>query len=141
MQGRNQPNKGRSRHASPRPRDVLELLLACVLESDLELALSVLLHAGRHTDFTRLRKTLQTRRDVYAIPEDVATVDDNVALVNADAELDPFLLGHFGIALDHAALNLYSTAQSVHHASELNQHAVSGGLHDTTTVLGDLGVN
>jgi hypothetical protein len=61
--------------------------------------------------------------------------------VNAYPELDPFVLGHLGIALDHPPLNLYSAPQRIHHASEFDQHAVPGGLYDPPAMFGDLGVN
>jgi hypothetical protein len=67
-------------------------------------------------------------------------VDDNVADMDADAERDLLRLGHRGVALRHAPLDLNGTAEGVHYARELNQHAVSGGLHDPTAVFGDLGV-
>src|SRR5262249_33647777 len=37
--------------------------------------------------------------------------------------------------------NLYSTPEGVHHARELHEHAVPGGLHDAAAVFGDLRVD
>ena len=59
----------------------------------------------------------------------------------AHPKLDPLFLGHLSIALGHPALNLNGTPNCIHHTGELDQHTVPGGLHDPTTVLGDLGVN
>ena len=59
----------------------------------------------------------------------------------AHAELDALLLRHLGIAFSHPSLNFDGTAQGIHHAGELDQHAVPGGLHDAASVRGDLGVN
>ena len=59
----------------------------------------------------------------------------------ANPKLDPLFLGHLSIALGHPALNLNGAPNCIHHTGELDQHTVPGGLHDPTTVLGDLGVN
>src|SRR6266699_5766687 len=103
-----------------RPRDILELLLTCVLEGEVELALCVLLHATRHADATRLSKALQTCRDVHTITENVTAVDYDVANIDANAKLDPFFLRHTGVALGHSALNLNGTTHRIHHAAELS---------------------
>jgi hypothetical protein len=121
--------------------DILKLLLTYVLESDVQLALSVLLHPARHTNARRFRQTLQACSYVDAISEDVPTVDDDVALVYSHPELDPLVRRDLGIALGHSALNLDSTVQRIHHARELDQHSVPGGLDDPPAMLGDLGID
>src|SRR5207253_9007475 len=123
-----------------RPRDILELLLTCVLESDLQLALSVLLNPARHTDASRFSNTLKTRRHVHAFAEDVAAVDHDIPNIDPDAELNPLVLRNLGIALHHPPLNLDCTPRGIHHAGELHQYAVSSGLDDPAAVLGDLGL-
>jgi hypothetical protein len=60
--------------------------------------------------------------------------------VDTDPKLDALVLGHLSIPVGHAALNLHSAAQGVHHARELDKHAVSGRIDDPSVVLGDLGV-
>jgi hypothetical protein len=93
------------------------------------------------TDAAGLRKRLQAGRYIDAIPENIVRVEDNVPLINADSELDALALRHFGIALDHALLNLDGTAHRVYHAGKLNQHSVPGGLDDPAAVHGDLWVH
>jgi hypothetical protein len=80
------------------------------------------------------------RRDFIASVIE-SPIDNDVALVNADAELDPLLLRYLHVALRHPALNLDSTAHGINDAGELDQHAVPRGLHDAAAVFGDLGVN
>src|SRR5262249_31950073 len=100
----------------------------------------ILLDPSRHADASRLRNALQASSDVHAITKDVATLDDHVALVDTNPELDALVRGHLGVPLSHPALNLDSAAEGVHDTRELHEHTVAGGLHDPTTVLGDLGV-
>ena len=83
----------------------------------------------------------EPRRDVYAVAEDVAVLDDNVSLMNADPELDPMSYGHGGVPLGHRRLHLGRAAQRVDDAGELHEQPVAGGLDDPTTVLGDLGID
>jgi hypothetical protein len=45
-------------------------------------------------------------------------LNDHVAEVDADAEPDPLLLRHLGLALGHAALDLHSAAHGVDNAME-----------------------
>ena len=68
--------------------DVFELLLARVLERDVELPFDVLPHLTGNTYSARLGDPFQTHRDVHPITEDVASVYDNVADIDADAELN-----------------------------------------------------
>jgi len=71
-----------------RPGDVLELLLADVFKGEVETARGILLHTSRDADAARLGQLLEARRDIKAVAEDVAILDDDVALMNADAELE-----------------------------------------------------
>ena len=68
--------------------NILQLLVTCVIERDVDLALHVLLHAAGDADATGFSKPLQSRCDVDAIPENVVVVDDNVADVDFDNGLD-----------------------------------------------------
>jgi len=122
-------------------RYVLERLLARVLEGNVKLPLDVLQHSTRNADTPRLRNPLQTHRHVHAIPEDVATVDDDVTDIDADTELNLLLVWHLGIALGHSALDIKSAANRVHYAAELSQQSISGVLDDPPTVLSDLGID
>jgi hypothetical protein len=80
------------------------------------------------------RNSLQPCRYVHAVPEDVTTVDDDIADVDADAELDPLLLWHLGIALRHTPLDFKSAAHRVHNAAEFRQQPIPGVLDGTPPV-------
>src|SRR5262249_6556271 len=95
----------------------------------------------RHADAAGLRNTFQPCGHVHAIAEDVATVDHHIADIDADAKLDPLLLGHVRVALGHASLDIDSAAHRVHDAAELSQQAIAGALDNAPTVLRDLGIN
>ena len=65
-------------------------------------------------------------------------LDDHVAEIDPDAEPDPPLLRHLGLALGHAALDLHSAAHRIDHAWKFREHAVAGVLHHPAPMLGDL---
>ena len=71
-----------------------------------------------------------SRRDVDAVAEDVAVLDDDVADVDADTELDAMVRRQRGIAFGHRRLHLGRATQRVDNAGELDQQAVAGRLDD-----------
>src|SRR5579872_539496 len=87
-----------------RAGDVFEPLLAGIVEGELKLASRILLHASRHADAAWLGKTLQARRHVDVVAENIVLLDDDVPLVNPDPELDALLRRHLGVPLGHASL-------------------------------------
>ncbi len=116
-------------------------MLAEVLESDVELPLRVLLNAGRHADAAGRRNSLQTCCDIHSVAKNVTVVDDDVAHVDPNAEIDPLLLGYVDVAFGHAALDIHGAAHCVHNAAEFGQHPITGVLDDPAAVLGDLGID
>jgi len=104
-----------------RPCDVLELLLAEVLEDKVELACGVLLHPRRDADAARIGQSFEPGRDIDAIAKDVAILDDDVTHIDANAKLDAVVGRHAGVAPGHLALNFDGAAQCVDHTGELDE--------------------
>src|SRR5207248_3328093 len=77
-------------------------------------------------DAAGLRQPLQPRGYIDAIAEDVMLLNDHVAKVHSDAECDAFVLGRFGIALGHPALDLHGAAHRINDAWEFSEQAVAG---------------
>ena len=118
--------------------DVFELLLAEIPERKVELAGGVLLNARRYADAARFGQSFEARGDVDAVAKDVAVLlDDDVALMDADAEFDAGIGCDREVPLRHLRLDFAGTAQSVAGAGELGQQAVPGGLDDATVMRGD----
>ncbi len=67
-------------------------------------------------------------------------VDDDVAEIDADAELDTALLGDTVIAQRHLALQLDRAAHRIDDARKFDQQPVAGGLDDAAAMLGYLGL-
>jgi hypothetical protein len=120
-----------------RAGNVLERLLADVLEGEVEAARGVLLNPGRDADAAGLGQPVETGGDVDAVAEDIAILDHNVADIDADAELDAAICRHRGVALGQSRLYLGRASESVDDAGELDQQAVAGGLDDAAPMPGD----
>ena len=79
----------------------------------------------------RFANALQPRGDIDAVAHQVAVaLLDDIAEMNADAELDAALWRHAGIALDHAVLHFDRASHRVDDAAELDKAAVAGALDD-----------
>src|SRR4029453_3348653 len=124
-----------------RPRNVLENLLANVLEAEAELVAHLIVNVARNADSTRLGKRLQPCRHVDAVAINIVVVADDVADIDSNAELDAALDRQLGIALDHAALNVDGATDGVDDADELQNHPIPAGLEDSAAMLGDLGID
>ena len=89
-------------------------------------------------DCARLADTLQPRGDVDAVAHQIAVaLLDDVAEMNADAELDAALRRQPGVALDKAVLDLDRAAHRVDHAAEFDEASVAGALDDATMMHSD----
>jgi hypothetical protein len=117
-----------------RPGDVLDLLLAHVLEGQVELVPHLVADLARDAKPAGFCKRFEPSRDVHAIAVDVVAVDDDVADVDANPEDDPPVLRDTGIPSHHAVLNCHSAGDRIHHTWKLDEDAVSGGLHHSAVM-------
>src|SRR5215471_9967019 len=123
-----------------RPSDVLDPLLAAVLEGNVELVADLVAHYPADTDFSRRSQSFEPCGDIDAVAVNVALVEDHVAQIDADAEFDPLLHRHVGVALDHRPLHRYCAAYRVDDTREFDEQPVAGGLDNAASVLLDLGI-
>jgi len=89
-----------------RSSNVLDALLAPILERINEPVADLVAHHPRDADPAGLCERFQARRDIDAVTEDVAAVDDDVTEIDPDPEPDPAVLGHTGLAIDRRAAAL-----------------------------------
>ena len=104
------------------------------IEPSLDLPVGVL----RQADRAGLGDPFEPRGDIDPVAHQIAVAFlDDVAEMDADAELDAALGRQPGVALDHAVLNFDRAAHGVDHAVELDQRAVAGALDDAAMMKGD----
>src|SRR5215469_10210603 len=82
---------GASREDPHGPRNVLNSLLAPILECIGEPIADMVANGARDADTPRLREPLQPRGDIHPIAENVIALGNHVAEVDPDPELDPLL--------------------------------------------------
>src|SRR6516162_7007558 len=88
------------------PGDVLDLLLAEILEREVELVANLVVYHPADADPTRLGKRFEACGDIDAVAVDVAAIPDDVAEVDPHAEFDPPRLRNLSVALGHPLLHL-----------------------------------
>ena len=116
-------------------------LLAHVLEREAQLVAHLVAHSARDADAARLGQASSRAAMFTPSPKMSSPVDDDVAEIDADAELDALVGRHAGVALRHAALDLDRATHRVDDAGELHQQAVAGGLDDAAAMFGDLRID
>jgi hypothetical protein len=99
------------------------------------------LNSGGHANASGLGQTFQPSRDVHPITEDVVVPHNDVALVNADTELDAIVARCSGISLIHPVLPLGRTPQCINHTGEFDQQPITGRFDDAAPVFGDVRVD
>jgi hypothetical protein len=118
--------------------DVLELDRAEVRDREIEPPLHLPISLLGETNRAGLGNALQSRGDIDPVAHQVAVgLLDDVAQMNADAELDASLGRHAGIAFDHAVLNFDGAAHRIDHAAKLDDRAVACALDDEPMMRSD----
>ena len=96
---------------------------------------------ARNADAATLGYPFEPRRDVNTVAVDIVAIDNDIAEIDPDAEFDSAVRWHFGVALDHPALNLDCALHGIDHAWEFDQYAVARRLDDSAAIRCDPGVN
>ena len=112
-----------------------------VVEDEAETPGYVLLNTGGYANASGLGQTFQPSRDVHPVTEDVVVLHNDVALVNADTELDAIVARCNGISLTHLVLPLGRTPQGINHTGKFDQEAITGRFDDAASVFGNLRVD
>src|SRR5262249_30379255 len=99
--------------------------LAHVLEGDGELVAHLISYHPADADAARFRQAFKARCDVDPVAEDVVGIDDDVAEIDADAEIDAPFGVHTGIARGHLALHFDRATNRIDHARELAEQTVA----------------
>src|SRR5262245_29097569 len=123
------------------PGNVFDGLLAHIVEFKSKFVLYLVVYDARDQDAAGIGQCFQPCCDVNAVPINVVTIDDNIANIDADPELNAIFRRDFAVAVKHATLNVDSAAHCVDDADKFYQHPVSSGLNNSAAMFGDLGID
>jgi hypothetical protein len=117
-----------------RLRDVLDLLIAQIIETQRELVAYVIARRRRDTDRARLGESFEAGGDIDPVAEQVAAVNHDIADMHANAELH--WLGGLLLHVHRRDRRLHRdrALDSIHRAGEISDNAVAGGVEDPTAV-------
>jgi hypothetical protein len=118
--------------------NILQPLLAEIDELGGDRAPHMAPGVGRDADAARRREPFEARGDIDAVAIDVVRRHDDVAEIDADAELDAAVLRQPGIARANDPLHIERAAHRVDDAAELDESPVAGMLDNAAAVLADL---
>ena len=124
-----------------RPGDVLDLLLAQILEDEGQPVAHVIMNGIGDEHPAGIGQGFDPGRDVDAVAIKVVALDDHIAEIDADAQFDAALRPDPGVPLGHRLLHLDRAAHRIDDAGKLHEHAVAGGLDDAAVVLGDFRID
>jgi len=118
-------------------RYILQILKPDILEHHIDFAANLSVGVIGDANAARLGDALQPCCDVDAVSKDVVFVDDYIADVDSDPELDPGFRRSAGILSDHLPLDFDSAARGIDGTPEFNENAIAGTLHDAAPVRRD----
>jgi hypothetical protein len=95
----------------------------------------------RNADAATLRNALKARRYIDSIAKDIVPINDNVADIDANAELDLLARRRIGISFQHRALNVDGATNRIDRTCELYQCAIARSLDDAAAILRDFGID
>jgi hypothetical protein len=86
------------------------------------------------------RHGLQPAGDVHPVAVDVIAFDDDIAEIHRNAKYEPLIGRHASIAFALGALRFDGTAKRMNDALELDEKAVTHGLHQPAAMSGESGL-
>jgi hypothetical protein len=95
------------------------------------------MHPAGDADAAGVGQAFETGSQIHPVTKDVAILDNDVTLMDADAKFDAPFGGDIAVAFPHRALYLDRTTHGIDDAGEFDQHPVAGGLYDAPTMFGN----
>src|SRR6516165_7462721 len=114
-----------------------EALLTHIGKLGLDLAAHLPEGVFGNTNPIGLGHPLQPGRDVDAVAEDVVTLDQHIAKMDAHTPFHSPVAGKRGVPLRRQALQRQSAFDGADYRAELDQHTVAGRFEDPPVMLSD----
>ena len=120
-----------------RPADVLQFFRAEILELELDLVHDLVVDDPRDIDAARLGQRFEPRRDIDAVAENIAALDDDVAEIDADPQGDAPLGRQGLVLLDDRIAQGRRAARCLDDALELAERQIAGLLEQVAAIFAD----
>jgi hypothetical protein len=120
-----------------RLRDILDLLIAQIVEGQRQLVANLIPNNSREADRTGIGQGFQPRRDVDAVAEQIVAVDHDIANMDADAVLHRLVGRTTGILGSNRPLHRHGALHGIDRAGEVGDDAVAGGVEDAAPMRRD----
>jgi hypothetical protein len=117
--------------------DVLDLLLAQIVEAQRQLVADLAVRRGRNANRAGLGKRLQPGRDVDPVAEQIDAIDDDVADMHANAQLHRLVEGTARVLRGDRGLDRDRALDGIDHAGEVGDDTVARGVKDAAPVRQD----
>src|SRR5262245_9474419 len=118
--------------------DVLQVLRTAILDIEGEFSARMIQHCLGDADAAGFGERLEPSGNVDAIAVYVVVIDDDIAEIDANADVDALVLWDIGITLGKATLERDGALHCINDAREFDKYAVTSGFDDATVMLGDL---
>ena len=117
--------------------DVLDALLAEVLEFERQLFHHVIVDPARDAHAARVRQALEPGRDIDAVAENIPVLQHHIADIDADAKLHPAVFFEIVVRMRELVLDVDRALHRRQRAAERGQNAVARGAADPSLMAGD----
>ena len=117
--------------------DTLHFLVAEGGKADRQLSSDLVASGSRNGDSSRFRQPLQSICNVHHITVNIVTLNENVAEVDANAEIKPPFWRDEFVDLRFLLLDFYGAAKGVDHTAELDQYPIAHRFDQPTMVRSD----
>jgi hypothetical protein len=121
-----------------RPGNVFDLLLAEILKGKGQAVAHLIMNGIGDEHPAGICQGFDPCRDVDAVAIEIVAVNDHVAEIDADAQLNAVVRRDAAVPVGHRLLHLDRATHRIDGAGKLHQQAVASGLDDAAMVLGDL---
>jgi len=101
----------------------------------------MLAHRPRHTNSTRLGKSLQPGRNIHCISEQVFSLHYDIADVDPDAKPHLLMGRSTRVRFGNGILHVDSTLHGVHGAGEIGDKAIASRVEDPASMRGNQAIN
>jgi len=116
-------------------------LWADILKTIRKLVLDEGKNAPGNADAARRGYSFQPSRDVDTVAIEVVGIDENIADIDADAEIHSAAFVRLSIADAQFLLDRNCTAHRFYRLAEFSEYAISGGVEDATIVARDQSID